>query len=188
MCGRYHVETEEENLEVRRLIREITAAHPGVGVATGTIVPSLTAPVLTQAAPAPMRFGIRLPRMPRLIINARAEGAAESRLFSGLLAASRCLVPASAFYEWSADRTAHAFAGPGGLLYMAALFLPAEELSAFAIVTREARGDPARVHPRMPLILDSPELREAWLRSPSLARELLRLEEVPRLREIPLPA
>lgn len=189
MCGKYYVESEEENLEIRHIIGSILRTHPDVPVRTGAIVPSLCAPVLPEGAPAPMVFGLALSGMPRLVINARAEGAATSRLFSGLLTSHRCLVPASCFYEWSEDKKAHAFAGPGGgLLYMAGLYQPSGPLPRFVIITRSAQGSVAAVHPRMPLLFDSAELREAWLRSPLLARELLRLNEPAELMEITPPA
>ncbi len=189
MCGKYYVETEEENIEIREIIGRIAGGFPDVPVRTGAIVPSLTAPVLKEDAPAPMVFGLKLEKLGRLVINARAEGAAGSRLFAPALASSRCLVPASHFYEWDEGKRAHAFAGrDGGLLWMAGLYLPASPLPRFAIVTHAAEGCVATVHPRMPLIFPSPEYREAWLRSAALARELLELSASAALLELPLPA
>jgi putative SOS response-associated peptidase YedK len=96
-------------------------------------------------------------------INARAETVATSGMFRGALAARRCLVPADAFYEWKAmadgkqpyaiarsDGEPLAFAGlwegwrsPGG-----------ETLRTFTIVTTAANDDMARLHDRMPVVLE----------------------------------
>ena len=56
---------------------------------------------------------------------------------------------------------------------MAGLMFEAEEQPGFVILTREAEGIARAVHPRMPLILGSQELREAWLRQDRLAESLL---------------
>jgi putative SOS response-associated peptidase YedK len=104
-------------------------------------------------------------------INVRAETVATSGMFRGALASRRCLVPADAFYEWKAmadgkqpyaitraDGAPLAFAGiwegwhnPDG-----------EALGTFAIITTTANADMARLHDRMPVILE-PADWPAWL-------------------------
>ena len=59
-----------------------------------------------------LRFGFPLAGG-RLIINARAESAAEKPLFRGPLAHGRILIPADCFHEWDKDRVKHTFLLPG---------------------------------------------------------------------------
>ncbi|MDE1154861.1 MAG: SOS response-associated peptidase [Acidobacteriaceae bacterium] len=115
-------------------------------------------------------------------INARAEslgGGMWKRLFER----QRCLVPAEAFYEWETLRVAAqgrarkdrvvkkpwAFGMKQEPLFaFAGLWdawkdpLSGEWLQSFAIVTTEANELLARIHTRMPVILE-PEQYERWL-------------------------
>lgn len=175
MCTSYHV-FPEENIEMREIISEAVRRFPSQVPRTGRISPSMTAAVLTEAGPTPMRFGLTLRSRKGLLLNARSEGAAASPLFAPMLMSQRCLVPANEFYEWNEQKKAYLFSdSAGGLLYFAGLFLPDMPLPCFVIITRAADEAVARVHDRMPLILHSPEYRDAWLRSPQLAQELLQL-------------
>ena len=178
MCGKYHISMEDENLVFREAIAELMLEHPGMDIRTGDILPGQIAPVYTARGLVPLRFGYKPSYMKRLLINARSETAHESPMFGPLLRRSRVLVPARAFYEWSPAKQAFLFGRPGGgLIYMAGLAFPGSPLGSFVILTRDAAGAPARVHPRMPVMFDSPELQSAWLRQDSLAPYLLRLPD-----------
>jgi putative SOS response-associated peptidase YedK len=102
---------------------------------------------------------------------ARVETLTQRPAFRSLLAAHRCLVPASGYYEWQGEgrektpRYIHpqsqpfvAFAG----VYDTWTKPDGEDLYTFTIITTE--GDPfmERLHNRMPVIL-SRELEDAWL-------------------------
>ena len=104
-------------------------------------------------------------------INARSETAATSRLFRGAMAARRCLVPADAFYEWVTvpdGKQPYAIARTDGApLVFAALWEgwrdPAGETwRSFAILTTAANDELARLHSRMPVILE-PADWPVWL-------------------------
>ena len=122
-----------------------------------------------NAAPSDEHFIVLLgPRGTRLLvpavwgspgggINARAEKARPWR--------RRAIVPADGFFEWTGPRDdrrpiwfrpAH-----GGLLQLAAFVdeLPDGRLG-FVILTTEARGEVAKIHDRMPLILPR---QNTWL-------------------------
>ena len=110
------------------------------------------------------------PKSGRHPINARAETAASAPMFRDAFARRRCLVPATAFYEWQApppgrtgklpwaiaraDGAPLAFAGlwegwrgPDGAV-----------LRSFVILTTPANAALAPVHERMPAILE----RDTW--------------------------
>lgn len=95
-------------------------------------------------------------------INARAETVREKPMFRKAAKNSRCLVPATGWYEWrmmddrkqpyaiaAADREPLMFAG-------------IEENGTFAILTTEAIPALAHVHRRMPRVLNAEEQKD-WL-------------------------
>jgi putative SOS response-associated peptidase YedK len=109
------------------------------------------------------------------MINARAETLATSRVFAPSFAGRRCIVPADGWYEWTRTRTGRqayymtpGATGPaaGGGLAFAALWTASKIGLTCAIVTTAAQGELARVHDRMPLLLE-PERWAAWLHGPA---------------------
>lgn len=187
MCGKYHITTEDENISFREALEKLMLEHPEINIRTGDIMPSQIAPVITARGLSPMRFGHRMSSLKRLLINARSETAAASPLFAPRLRTSRCLVPAKAFYEWSSGKKPYLFGREqGGLIHMAALYFPGAEVHDFVIITKDAAGPPAGVHPRMPLIFGSLELQDAWLRQDGLAESLLRIQDETPLAELAL--
>lgn len=101
-------------------------------------------------------------------INARAETAWDSPAFGPALRATRCIVPADAFYEWDrsvSPRQPYAIgpAAGGGMLAMAAIFSSRREgPPSVAIMTTAPNERVAPIHDRMPVILH-PDLLDAWL-------------------------
>ena len=119
-------------------------------------------------------------------INARSETAGTSGMFRGALAARRCLVPADAFYESKAmvdGKQPYAIAkADGALLAFADPWEgwtdPAgETLRTFTILTTAANDDMARLHGRMPVILDPRPGRCGWGEEPGDHLVLMRPAE-----------
>jgi putative SOS response-associated peptidase YedK len=107
-------------------------------------------------------------------INARSETVHEKPTFKKAFRTSRCLVPASGYYEWASELGVYKPRQPiyvsrddGKLLAFAAIrdrwISPEGEIKdSVAILTREAVGELAKAHSRMPMFL--PEDRfEAWM-------------------------
>ncbi len=114
-------------------------------------------------------------------INARAETLRERPLFRGAIARSRCIIPADGFYEWQRipgrktkqpvyirrdDRALVGFAG----LYS----VGTDGRASCAIITTEPNALVARIHDRMPAILD-PAAESLWL-DPALTDPVAVLE------------
>ena len=106
-----------------------------------------------------------------MLINARAETAADKSSFRGPLRHRRCLVPATGYYEWTGKAGAkqpHMIRPRnGGVMGMAGIWdhwlgADGSEIETMAILTVEASGEPRALHDRMPLILP-PEAFAAWL-------------------------
>lgn len=184
MCGRFAIATTIGFSERFRVRDPPPDVRERFNVAPGQPVPVLVrdpyAPGPAAATVSVMKWGI-LPPWQRdagkyLLINARAETLAEKPFFRGLLAGSRCLVPATGYYEWkksgklrdpyyitTKDRSLVAFAG---------LYLPGKgnEHSTFAIVTTAANDRVALLHDRMPAILPCSG-EEAWVGGGALSEE-----------------
>ncbi len=104
-------------------------------------------------------------------INARAETVTASGMFRAAFAKRRCIVPASAFYEWRADpggKTPFAIArADGEPLAFAGLWEgwrspEGDILRSFAILTTSANGQMSALHERMPVILEQADW-PVWL-------------------------
>ncbi len=193
MCGRFALETPWD--VVVRLLKaepvddaEFTPAY--------NICPTDPAPVVRLAADgarqaAVYRWGLvpswaKTPKIGVRMINARSETAATKGAFKRSLASMRCLVPASGFYEWTKDPAGAKGKQPhwihpvgGGVLTFAGLYAKwrrpdGAELRTFTILTTEANDDVARLHDRMPVVVE-PEARERWLDPATSADEVQQL-------------
>lgn len=105
-------------------------------------------------------------------INARSESAAEKPMFRDSFKKGRCLIPATAFYEWQkaasgparpfcvglASGEPFAFAG----LWRRNRLSDGSLLESCAILTTDASPLLRPIHPRMPVILP-PASHELWL-------------------------
>ena len=109
--------------------------------------------------------------------NARIETLSEKRTFSAALAKRRAVVPATGYYEWrtvDGVKTPFFIHLPGGQLFafaglyewwrnpVAAEDSPDRWVLSTTIITRDATGDLASIHDRMPVFLQ-PELVGEWL-------------------------
>ncbi len=106
-----------------------------------------------------------------LLINARAETAAEKPSFRGAMRHGRCLVPATGFVEWRRDgnrRTPfRVVPRDGGLVAFAGLAETwsspdGSEVDTAAILTVDANATVGAIHDRMPAVI-APEDFAAWL-------------------------
>ncbi|MCP2326783.1 putative SOS response-associated peptidase YedK [Hamadaea flava] len=124
------------------------------------------------------RIGSRMPSKPvkpqRALINARAETVATSRAFASAFERRRCLVPADGWYEWTRSPTGkqayymtprvreHERSMNGSDLTLGGIWGVKGDLLTFSVITLPARGELAKVHDRMPLLLP-PERWADWL-------------------------
>ncbi len=115
-----------------------------------------------------------------VIINARAETASEKRTFSGALAARRCVILSTGFFEWThtpgQKKEKYQFNDPQSpVLYMAGLYTPASvagELPRYVILTTAANESVRDIHDRMPVILRKEEIGE-WVARRERVNEVL---------------
>lgn len=175
MCGRY------ELLDGQRVFVRFAVSN------TGTIQPRLLdnldvrptqpVPVLTtDRILSLMTWGItpvwsKASAPVKPLINARAEGIETKPSFRKLLPTQRCIIPASAFFEWQRakaakvkyrigrrDRDMFGFAG----LYATTPTTDGGEVQTCTIITTTPNELVAPIHDRMPVIL-LPEDEDRWL-------------------------
>ncbi|WP_312634758.1 SOS response-associated peptidase [Oscillibacter sp.] len=175
MCGRYQF-TAEQCAGLWEIVQEIRRRCGKDAWTPGEIRPSLKAPVLVEREGRVeadlMRWGFQTQQS--LIINARSESAEEKPLFRGSVQTHRCVVPASGFYEWSADKRKYLFRLPDAqALYMAGIYDQRQDERRYCILTTEANESVRRIHPRMPVVLRREEIR-GWLIQPSTFRRMLK--------------
>ena len=131
------------------------------------------------------------PELPRLAFNARSEEAAGKPMWRDALRGSRCLVPATTWFEWQhlhGAKLPHALTPEDGRGFMFAglwsLWRPrpgADPMVTCVILTTESSAPVRAVHERMPVVL-APAAWNDWL-DPALADaarvlELLRAHTV----------
>jgi putative SOS response-associated peptidase YedK len=195
VCARYDVIHNAEELA-----RELGATLAGDIPERETIAPTDVAPVLVKQ-PAltlgPMRFGWPGQRpKERIQVNVRSETAARAPRSRDAVRKHRCLVPITAFHEWSGEKRArvhHLLAGEGGqLLTLAGLYeIEHDEHgkhASFVILTTAANDVVRPIHDRMPLVVP-PALREEWLApeaDPAALIERVREADGPPIIEVPV--
>lgn len=119
----------------------------------------------------PMRWGLvpawyRKPNGGPLLINARSETVAEKPAFRQAVRERRCLVPATGFYEWERVEGEtplpwYVTRSDGAPMVFAALWQDwgegEERMSTVAVLTCAANDQMARIHDRLPVILEPPD-------------------------------
>jgi putative SOS response-associated peptidase YedK len=110
------------------------------------------------------------PELPRLSFNARSEEAATKPMWRDALRATRCLIPATHWFEWQhlhGAKIPHTLTPGDGRGFMFAGLWSlwrarpgAEPVATSVILTTEATDAVRDVHDRMPVVLAP----QAWLR------------------------
>jgi len=117
-----------------------------------------------------LRWGLENDWDNKPLINARSETLAERKTFRPLLE-SRCLIPASAYFEWRKD---------GQAKIKTRIWLKDEDLFAFAglraedrftIITCAPSPSISHIHGRMPVILNR-DSEETWISEGSTYAEV----------------
>lgn len=172
MCGRYYIDDGTAE-EIEELLGELSGNR-----ITGDIYPSNRAMVLTKTpsgiGAATKRWGFRSWDKKGLVINARAETAADKSMFKESVRCRRCVIPASGFYEWNREKEKFTFFLPGKRpMFFAGIYrrFPEEE-DRYVILTTGANASMEPVHPRMPLILATEDVG-VWLGDDSSVERLL---------------
>lgn len=179
MCGRYRIKDNDELTAHLRATFGIPDWVEDRNKPRYNIAPSQDCPVLINEegdviVPAFMRWGFvpywEKSDQPKLApINAQTEKVASNAMFRQSLQARRCLVPADGFYEWLRldEQTKVPFdihLRGGRPFFMAGIYEKATPTrpATFAILTTGPNELMAKIHNRMPAILDDAEAKQ-WI-------------------------
>ena len=196
MCGRYADFLADQDLADAFSI----AAHTGDArllPPSFNVAPTQAVRVIRAGEEVPLldvaRWGLvpswaKDPAVGARMINARLETVAEKPSFRTAFARRRCVVPASGYYEWSADAQGKtpfylhpeddaplAFAG---LLEAWRATGDDPWLITCAIVTTAARGRMAAIHDRQPVMM-RPDVWTTWLASDATPEQLMDAAHAP---------
>lgn len=198
MCGRYSVLTEDEIIEIRSILHDISLRlvrddFENYEARPGEVRPTDKAPVIAMGSEGvsfeSAVFGFKKWDGKGVIINARSETIKTTRMFSGLLSVGRCVVPAGEYYEWKEQdedagmkpkakkkKTKHFIKDKeGNLLFFAGLYRDGDDGREFVIITKDAFGDVACIHDRMPVILRVNQL-DLWLSGKLTPDDIVKME------------
>ena len=157
MCSRYEINGTFEEVSLRFDISAGPEFQPMAEVSPTNRVPVITAGRTLSL----LRWGLEVPWDTKPLINARAETLAQKKTFQPLLEA-RCLVPATAYFEWRRDEgrkiKTRIHNNSGNLFAMAGL----TDGDNFTIVTVAPAAAIAHIHSRMPVIIDA-DSEANWL-------------------------
>ena len=178
MCGRYAQHLPQE--AIAKLFG--TVNRPLNFAASWNVAPSQKVPVVRRHPATGERHLDLLawgliphfttdPKGGRKPSNARAETVGKIGLFRGAFQARRCLVPASAFYEWGTTpegKQPYAFARRDGAeialggLWEGWKAPDGETVRSFCLITTAANGTVGAIHDRMPVMIE-PADWAVWL-------------------------
>ena len=178
MCGRFQFSA-KENDELRRIIKDVSRRCGPYDMnfqMFGDVLPSHRTPVLVgrndKVIAEIQTWGIRN-QYGKQMINARAETVTERPMFRRSIAAQRCVIPTSGFYEWDGAKHQYYFSLPGSpALYLAGIYDYVDNINCFVILTTAPNASMDGMHDRMPLVLQREQVRP-WLTDPIAAVELL---------------
>ena len=183
MCGRFTLATPLEILEALFEVEgEEQSDEPRYNIAPQTRILAVHRRRGKRAWQS-LLWGALNPGEGRLLINARSETVATSPLFARAFAASRILIPADGFFEWTKDgarRRGRYFQRPGGGPFAFAgisvspLARPEVEEPRVVILTTQASESVQAYHDRMPVTV-RPEAFAEWLDPDANPRDAMNL-------------
>jgi len=203
MCGRYFLDEKAGNERLMNILAGMSG-HPLAGmIQLGEVFPSQLAPVIVAengaAKVRPMRWGFPFGSGGKVVINSRSEKSDYTPMFQKAVRERRCLIPVTGFYEWrrtasgakTKDKFAFVSAGgkEKGMMYLAGVWGEFQGgfanggFDAFAVLTQDADEQMRPYHSRMPVVMDSENLKKLWLFAPPQMpyQELRRQFELPEL-------
>ena len=189
MCGRYSVLTENEIIEIREIIREVSLRiikddFEDYSKSSEEVFPTNLAPVILghnndDVSFENLRWGFKKYDGKGVIINARSETLTSKKIFSRLLNYGRCVVPANEYYEWKnagRKKIKHLIKDKdGNILFMAGLYQNTPQGREFVIITKNAYDGVKEIHDRAPVILRVDQI-EQWLSGILLPDDIVKVE------------
>ena len=155
MCGRFSLSSNLEELQ-NEFSNEISGNFPAkynISPGQRPVVISLKKNnfYLNQ-----IQWGFKVPKLGKLVINARSETIIEKPLFKNLLLQNRCLIPANSWFEWDNEKKPYLIKHKKNDIIAFAGLQRLEENKerSFVIITAEAGKNLKTIHKRTPLVVN----------------------------------
>ena len=182
MCGRYFF----DGATAYEIEEELHLPKGMLSTRAGDITPGMVTPGIIRSksgdaniALSELFWGIAS-KDKKLIINARAESAADKSMFADSIRNRRCILPAAGFYEWDPGKTKFTFRRSDKKpIYLAGFYDLSDNKDSFVILTTAANASMRPVHDRMPVMIDKRNVRE-YLNDSSAAMDMIK-EPMPEL-------
>ncbi|MDD3704508.1 MAG: SOS response-associated peptidase [Clostridiaceae bacterium] len=172
MCGRYQLDTGIEQLMLR-----FDAENRYIGYGSkNEIFPTDMVAIITEEGGHnyidAAKWGFDNPYDKRPLINARGETVDQKRTFKDMFTNGRCIIPATAFFEWQKNEEKKKtkmlitvkdvpIFGMAGI-YRNVLNEDGSKIFRAAIITISANKVMSEIHDRMPVILPA-DAEKVWL-------------------------
>jgi putative SOS response-associated peptidase YedK len=123
-------------------------------------------------------WGIQFDKVKKspLIFNSRIETIKEKKYWTQLFYKNRCLLPATAFYEWkeiNKTKIPHRIFLPGeDFFFITSIFLKMEDYYYVSMLTTQPNAFMKNIHNRMPVILHKKEGMDFLNQEPKQALEM----------------
>lgn len=169
MCAVYKLMLKPSG-EIIRKIKERYGEEIAMEYLDAQLFPKSTAPVLGPGRKiALLKWGFPVSGKSITVFNARAETLTQKPMFKNCIQ-NRCIVPATGFFEWGeADGKKQKFEieTDDEVMYFAAIFKKCydssgEKFFCYTIITTPPNDEMAKIHSRMPAILDA-DGQQKWL-------------------------
>jgi putative SOS response-associated peptidase YedK len=173
MCGRFTLDTNESDLAQQFKVEVNESISSRYNIAPSQPILTIKKDEASRRSLAKMKWGLvpswvkDLDSWKSNLINARAETVMEKPSFRGAFKHHPCLIPVSGFYEWTKDKQPYYFQVQERQLFALAGLWSSwshgeDELITCTIITTKANTEAAKVHHRMPVIIQ-PEDYDSWL-------------------------
>ena len=155
MCGRFSLSSNLEELQ-NEFSNEISGNFP----AKYNISPGQSPVVISLKKNNfylnKIHWGFKVPKLGKLVINARSETIIEKPLFKNLLLQNRCLIPANSWFEWNNENKPYLIKHKENDIIAFAGLQRLEENKerSFVIITAEAGRNLKTIHKRTPLVIN----------------------------------
>ncbi len=180
MCTRFYIDISDKELQ------DIVSSAAGSALArrflvagdplnrSGEIFPTNVTAVIASSRSGrrsvfPMKWGYEMrgsqsgARRVSTLMNARTETAGSKPTFRDSWRAHRCIIPASYYFEWDAEKRKYAIQPKGCCItWLCGLYRIEDGFPHFVVLTRQPSDDISFIHDRMPLILPESKIN-AWI-------------------------
>lgn len=182
MCGRYKTNTEQEIIEIRDILKEISIklTSEDIKYLDKETTPGSKAPVITNKHELKIiDWGFTKWDNKGLIFNAKSETVKTSNYFKQDFEYGKCIIPASSYFEWQKldEKTKQKYEfklKENKILFIAGFTkIESDGKETYTIITKSAQKNISFIHDRMPLLLTKEEAIN-WLNNTSIEDILLK--------------